>query len=158
VKKCSKCGEIKPKTEFSKSSYIRKDGIQSLRRWCKKCTYEQIQEWNHKNYGYVKTRKKKYFRNHKEQHKGSMLKNRYGISLEVYNELLEKQGGLCAICGQPETAKHQTGVTRSLGVDHNHITEEIRGLLCQKCNKLLGDAGDSCNILHKAYLYLSKIR
>lgn len=47
---------------------------------------------------------------------------------EGYNELLEFQQGGCAICRKP----CKTG--DRLGVDHNHGTKEIRGLLCKSCN------------------------
>jgi len=63
--------------------------------------------------------------------RNTFLKRRYGITLEKYNELLKKQNGGCAICG----AKPKT---RSLNVDHNHITKQVRGLLCHLCNRALG--------------------
>lgn len=56
------------------------------------------------------------------------LLDKYGISLAKYNEMLQAQGGACAICLRPETRG------RSLAVDHNHATGAIRGLLCSSCN------------------------
>jgi hypothetical protein len=68
------------------------------------------------------------------------LKRTYGITLEQYNELLERQGGKCPVC-----LRHESEFPRKLAVDHNHITGEIRGLLCSYCNhRLVGrhrDAG-----------------
>jgi hypothetical protein len=49
------------------------------------------------------------------------------MSVERYNELLEEQAGLCFICRKPPNG-------RSLAVDHNHETGEVRGLLCHPCN------------------------
>ena len=62
------------------------------------------------------------------------LKYLYGITVEQYEEMLEKQGGHCAACPRtPDQEKH--GV---LHVDHDHKTDAVRGLLCQRCNTGLG--------------------
>ncbi len=55
---------------------------------------------------------------------------RYGITLTQYGQLLEFQGGRCAICERPPGQLH-------LSVDHDHETGAVRGLLCQRCNALL---------------------
>jgi len=52
----------------------------------------------------------------------------YGISIEQYEEMLDKQNGLCAICKTPPQ-------TKRLAVDHDHDTGEVRGLLCHRCNR-----------------------
>jgi len=77
-----------------------------------------------------------------------LLRN-YGITIEEYNELLFKQNGCCAICGV-----HHLELNRSLYVDHNHETGEVRGLLCLHCNSTLGYAKDSIVILENAIKYL----
>ena len=73
---------------------------------------------------------------------------KYGIRLSDYNAMLEKQGGVCAICGKPETkmqarVKGGEKILDSLQVDHDHKTGKIRGLICWLCNvgsvKLLDD-------------------
>jgi recombination endonuclease VII len=51
---------------------------------------------------------------------------------ELYDELLEAQGGHCALC--PATPK-----TRRLNLDHDHATMRVRGLLCHRCNRPLFD-------------------
>ena len=61
------------------------------------------------------------------------LKQKYGLTLDDYNNLFEKQEGRCAICG-----KHQVEIARHLDIDHDHNTGSIRGLLCPKCNAGLG--------------------
>lgn len=58
----------------------------------------------------------------------------YNITLEDYDTLFQLQGGVCAICGKPETSAKVS----NLAVDHNHINGSIRGLLCNKCNRGLG--------------------
>lgn len=61
--------------------------------------------------------------------RGYALKRKYGITLEQYDELLEKQNGSCAIC-----SKHSSTFKTALAVDHDHRTGRIRGLLCTHCN------------------------
>jgi len=71
----------------------------------------------------------------------------------------EAQGGLCAICKQPETGKHNRGSKEAaleLAVDHCHITGDVRQLLCHKCNKALGLFQDDPNILKAATEYLER--
>ncbi len=72
----------------------------------------------------------------------------YGLTLEDYERLFDLQGGRCAICEcQPRT--------RRLAVDHDHVTGEVRGLLCTRCNhKLIGAARESSAILRRAAWYL----
>ena len=78
------------------------------------------------------------------------LKRTFGLTLEQYQELLERQGGGCAICGR--TPKQEG---RSLSVDHDHHTGEIFGILCMSCNKILvGHIRDAMLFL-KAAKYLT---
>jgi hypothetical protein len=60
------------------------------------------------------------------------LKKAYGLSLTKYDELLEKQQGVCAVC------ERVCSTGRKLAVDHSHVTGKIRGLLCARCNLALG--------------------
>jgi hypothetical protein len=70
--------------------------------------------------------------------------------------MIAKQGGVCAICGKPETSVHQSGAVRRLAIDHNHETGQVRGLLCMDCNTFLGRTGDNIATLKKAIQYLKK--
>ena len=71
----------------------------------------------------------------------------------IYEELVDMQGGeTCLICGaSPEG-------NRRLFIDHDHDTDEIRGLLCPRCNRLLGNAADSIERLQSSIDYLSRPR
>lgn len=71
------------------------------------------------------------------------------MTAEEYDSLFEQQNGVCAICFQPETH------FKFLAVDHNHITGEIRGLLCHSCNLSLGGFGDDPVTVLRAYHYLT---
>ena len=57
------------------------------------------------------------------------LRSKYGITLEQYDALLERQNNACAVC-----LKDASEFTVNLAVDHNHVTGEVRGLLCNYCN------------------------
>jgi ribosomal protein L34E len=90
--------------------------------------------------------------------KKANLKRDFGITLEYYHELLESQNECCAICGKPEVIKTQRGNVRMLSVDHDHTTREVRGLLCMKCNSLIGHAKEEVSILERAIAYLKKYK
>jgi hypothetical protein len=75
---------------------------------------------------------------------------RYGITFEDFEALLEAQGGGCAICG----TQTPTGNHGRLVVDHDHATGAVRGILCGRCNQLLGIAQDDTSLLKAAVKYL----
>lgn len=72
------------------------------------------------------------------------LRNRYGITKADRDAL----GSACEICGSQSR----------VGVDHNHETGVIRGLLCRDCNLGLGKLGDSAERIAKALEYMLKSR
>ncbi len=85
------------------------------------------------------------------------LQRQFGINLEEFNDILKEQGGVCAICKQPETrvdTRHNK--LRDICVDHDHTTGKVRGLLCAECNTTLGRVKDSIEILQSAIAYLEK--
>lgn len=81
----------------------------------------------------------------------------YGITDAEYTKLLIEQGGVCAVCRQPETRRMgPAGGTRPLAVDHDHETGEIRGLLCSRCNAALGFLNDDPALVEAALGYITK--
>lgn len=54
---------------------------------------------------------------------------------------------ICEICGDNFSKSRKC-------MDHCHATGKFRGILCQKCNSMLGLSGDNSDILEKAILYL----
>lgn len=85
------------------------------------------------------------------------LRRKFGITIDEYDSLLEKQGGVCAIC------ERQPGEA-SLAVDHDHACcpgkakscgKCVRGLLCEDCNRGIGMFSDSIKSLRRAIDYLS---
>jgi len=91
----------------------------------------------------------------KKYYKKSMLKSKYNISLDEYEKMLRDQNFLCKICKQSETHRYKrTGEVTDLSVDHDHATNEVRGLLCRNCNLVIGNSQDRPDILREAALYL----
>ena len=84
----------------------------------------------------------------------SVSLRKYGITLEQYNQMLDAQGGVCAICKKPETAKGNHGTARELAVDHCHDTGKVRGLLCSQCNTAIGKLTLADGTLESASQYL----
>jgi len=83
--------------------------------------------------------------------------NHSGLTLEEYECMLFQQGGVCAICKQPETViDPYTGKLKVLSVDHHHETGLIRELLCASCNHLLGWIEKDRNRVKMALKYLKK--
>ena len=76
------------------------------------------------------------------------LRHKYGITVSDRALMLDRQGGVCAICGVDAPG----GV--GWCVDHNHGTGEIRGILCSLCNAGLGAFRDNPDILDAAAAYL----
>ena len=72
---------------------------------------------------------------------------RYGISIDEFESLWNRQNGVCAICGiSLKEIKYR--------IDHDHNTGKVRGLLCISCNTGVGLFKDSPVILTGAVRYL----
>lgn len=86
-----------------------------------------------------------------------MLKSKFDLSPEQLAAMMEKQNGLCAICGKPPRTRHGlTGKVISISADHSHVTGAVRGLLCDQCNRGLGLFQDSPSLLRAAAAYLDR--
>jgi len=115
---------------------------QRRKRYIKNSEKEKTQskEWQKNNPEKAKAHTAKYELKHpekvKERKKLSGIKIKYGLSLQQWEKILENQGGKCAICGREEKIiKEIPSCNNDLCVDHDHSTGEIRGLLCDFCNR-----------------------
>lgn len=87
------------------------------------------------------------------------LKKIYGLTREKYKEMLAAQAGVCAVCKGPEKKfDTKSGVLRSLAVDHCHETGKVRGLLCSRCNMMIGQIEESDNLLRSMMAYIIEHR
>ena len=64
--------------------------------------------------------------------------------------MLAEQNNCCKLCERPFEQLNR----RLIHVDHDHKTNELRGILCQKCNTALGSLGDTVESLERAVKYL----
>lgn len=75
-----------------------------------------------------------------------LIRNRYGIEMDRYEDMLKEQDGLCAVCRSRSNER--------LSVDHDHDTGKVRALLCRNCNLMIGNAKENPEILIRASTYL----
>jgi len=110
---------------------------------CSVCATEKSKLWQSKNREKLKEKTKHYH-----------LKSKFNISYQDYLKLTEEQQNKCAICLNEETSQSNGGAVKRLAVDHDHTTGQIRGLLCNNCNRAIGLLKDSPIILESAKQYL----
>lgn len=133
-KKCTRCGELKPRSDFYPHA-VAKNGVSA---WCKVCTCAATLDRQKRDKEGVKLINRR-----------AKLKKSFGITVQQYDEMLDAQGGCCALCGSDFPGGRGRFV-----VDHCHETGKIRGLLCNLCNVGLGALRDSPQLLQKAIQYL----
>jgi hypothetical protein len=75
---------------------------------------------------------------------------RYGLTLDDYHAMLDAQDGSCAVCGRESVC------VGPLVVDHDHSANRVRGLLCQRCNRGVGQFLEMPEILRKAADYIER--
>ncbi len=144
TKYCKSCDLNRPVSDFGKDS-SRKDGLHNKCKLCRSKT------------GQVRTA---------ELAAHYVLMRKYKMTLEQYDELFEAQSGLCAACGEAETAKTPSGATKRLAVDHDHnccpgqetCGECVRGLLCFRCNSVLGRVNENAQTLLRLVGYIGRVR
>lgn len=80
-----------------------------------------------------------------------MLRQKYGMTPQAFEALLHQQQNKCAICATPfEEARP--------GVDHDHATGAVRGILCDRCNMGIGQFRDDPALARAAAEYLERRR
>lgn len=82
--------------------------------------------------------------------------NNYGITLEQFNFMRRNQNYCCALCKIPETKCKRPGPGGHFGlvVDHCHATNQVRSLLCHKCNTIVGYCDENPEILSEIARYI----
>ena len=148
--KCLKCQRDLPSSAFNKPS-VDKKGRTYKRPYCKECHRIYCREYGKqnrvkRNLRLAQWRRKNPIQAH-ELDKRKRLRQDYGLSPMLYEQLKEKCQGKCSLCGQQ---------TDSLELDHDHKTKRIRGFLCRKCNLLLGLLEDRNIPLNQIATYLDK--
>ncbi len=121
-KVCNKCGSNGP---FG----ILADGYN---KYCKKCINQRSKK------SYTKNREKILQAYSPSKNREWRLKHEYGLTLEDWEKLFQKQGRVCAIC-----KRSTVDSSKGWHTDHDHTTKVVRGILCLKCNTTVGRLGDN---------------
>ena len=140
MRTCKICNQSKPLTDFYQT--IRNGSPYVYHGKCKSCYVKKQQE----NYDPIKKRDEN-------------LKRVYGIGIDEYNTLLEKQNNRCAICASTDPKGRKSGRGGGVDVfyvDHDHKTGNVRGLLCNICNRTMGYVGENSGVLEEMIKYLQK--
>ncbi len=144
---CTTCKCEKELTDFNRQ----KCGHKGRNRMCRECAnkYKFKKRKRIKNGGKPGSIYPQYKVGTRDYTRNVYLICVYGITLDEYNRLLSIQDYRCGICKTP-----QTDLNKNLGVDHDHITGDVRGLLCFKCNAAIGKLNDDIRLLQNAISYL----
>ncbi len=135
---CTKCGETKPISDFYKESGI----ARGYRYACKECESPRFKKYVDKP-GIREKRNK--------TRRAWNRARLYNFPAELYELRLQEQGNTCAICGT-----NTPGGKGEFHADHDHETNQPRGVLCHNCNVALGNFQDNPEILRAAIEYLEK--
>lgn len=141
--KCSKCRGYKTDDEFAN----RADRASGKASWCRECNNQAHKEWR-RNHPHYKNKYRADRKSDPRRFKRYQLKKDYGIKIEEWDLMFSAQESKCAICKATEPGP------RGWATDHCHSTGKFRGILCGKCNPLLGYARDNISILTSAIAYL----
>lgn len=147
-KVCPKCQTEKTFADYPKNKRT-KHGIGS---YCSACTVAEIQAYRDTPGGKQAHRaaSNKWREANIERHKDNNAKRAYGLAHGTYDTMFAAQGGKCAICDTSDL-----GRTGRFSIDHCHSSGQVRGLLCDRCNRGIGHFDDSPDKLLRAIAYLS---
>jgi hypothetical protein len=172
---CSRCRITKPESDFYWKVRARNERqsrcipcfkevrgarpkrylLSDVPRECRRCRVEKPAEaFNFKNQKHLRRQSvcRECQVNSPAPRTRSQTLRRYGLTVESYQELEDRQGNACAICRKPGgTAGHER-----LYVDHCHETGNVRGLLCMNCNSAVGHFRDDAALLRSAADYLDR--
>lgn len=140
---CRICGETKPLERFEIVKSPRGNG---RRRTCRECRHQQ--HISSGAYARYKEKRKQIRRTVPHPH----LYKWYGITADDYLSMHETQDGRCKICLR--TQQEATTDKWWLCVDHDHLTGKVRALLCDRCNRMLGQSKDDPSLLERGADYL----
>lgn len=136
---CTGCGIDKSASDF-----------RPQRKNCRACDTQRHKEWRSKN----RERLREYDRGRQRVRNWwpSHIARKYQLAPHQYDAMLAAQDGVCAICSTDKPG----GNSSRFHIDHDHASGEIRGLLCSRCNQMLGYAQDDPKRLLGAADYLRK--
>lgn len=144
-KHCADCGQFKLLEEFTKQSR----GFQGRNSICINCM--EPRQYNHRHQPHIKERRREKDRTPKRrrQTRLAFVRRKYGEEAAQI-EVRRLAGEPCDICGQ-------TLESRLMAIDHCHTAGVTRGLLCRRCNTILGQVQDDPELLRRLADYLEGV-
>lgn len=156
LRECKKCKKEKPLQDFTKNSRL-PSGYTNECKECHNAYLKNRRDGNPEVYEKIKAQGARWRSDNPDADRRKYLFRKFNITLEEYQDMLDKQGGVCGICGKEETVVRRSKSGKEmLAVDHCHTTGKIRGLLCFRCNTALGALGDSLEEIQRVVDYLKK--
>jgi hypothetical protein len=152
---CTTCKTQKEQAQFYKHN------LKNKYPRCKECQNSMNSRYKKENpEQYLTVQRKHRAKNKKHYSEAShaqKLRVYYDMTPNDYQDMLDRQNGVCAICLNPETRKHSNGTLCRLSVDHCHEKGIVRGLLCNQCNLMLHRFADVA-LLERTIAYLKNAR
>lgn len=128
TKRCTKCGETKPTSDFHK----RRRSPDGLQCWCKACSCTAVKDFQNRE--------------------GRSIVNRsvkYGLTRDEVRSMLEIP--VCQACGCEFSDSYE------MKFDHCHSVGHFRGVLCHPCNlACVGSSDEAAERLAKCIEYLNR--
>jgi hypothetical protein len=146
-KECTKCREILFRSAFSRN----KGNLDGLQDYCRTCMAEYQQQYYQDNPHKCQQRKhrqREWQRNLSPEKKRAAslraLLRRHNLTNEEHAALYEACDHRCQVCKLHATENTWKGLSGQLCIDHVDAAGKpvVRGLLCNRCNSLLGRMGD----------------
>jgi hypothetical protein len=138
IRTCTSCGEGKPATDF----YIGQGRCKPCK---KRVNAEQYRNGTSASRSYDGVFAKS-------------IKRLYGMTMDDYNRMLRQQAYRCAVCRRPETKLRRNGEPYRLQVDHDHVTQKPRALLCERCNRVVWALEENHTLIPAIFAYVEQFR
>lgn len=156
MKVCATCKQSLRLNQFGKDKH-NKDGLNYSCKECRRISEKQrialvgakdyYKRRNHKTKSY----RKKRYSDDPDSVRDYNYRKKFGKTLSEYRKLFDDQRGVCAICSVPWIVGDKI-----FAWDHDHTTNKVRGILCERCNRALGLLRDDVEVLKNAIKYLER--
>lgn len=147
---CKRCKLPKSKDEMTVDNRVSHGHTTT----CKACRRKLSSDYRKQNRQKVYESGREYRKRNKRKSQDYELCRKYGISIDDYDRMSVMQGHKCAICGSQNPGKNNSRFC----VDHDHVTGQVRALLCGTCNRGIGFMQDDPDLLEKAADYIRTFR
>ena len=135
LRTCRDCNTTAKTEEELNLFVVCKRHTHNRRNLCYKCENKRDKKWRDNNSEIVLLKRQKHY-----------ATKAYGITLEEYQKRMSSSNK-CQVCGSKDR----------LCYDHDHKTMRFRGVLCNKCNRSIGQLGDTAESIGKVLFYLNKV-